>query len=128
MADGYVKLAKVTELQTATVSVTTSTDGLSSSLALRGHTVVGVYMPSAWTSANLTFLSSPDDVTYYSVYSSTGAELTVTGISTSVARLYYLSPSDLLAVDYLKVRSGGSTGETAQGAARSVTLALKKID
>lgn len=127
MADTLAQFHKVSSVQNLTVTVTTSTDGLSEAVALRGNTLVGIYMPSAWTSANVSFLGSHDDTTYYSVYGSTGDEIVISGASTSAARYFPLDPADYAGLDYLKVRSGGSTGETAQGASRSVVLALRSI-
>jgi len=127
MASSYAQFHKVSSVQNLTVTVTTSTDGLSEAADLKGNTLVGLYMPSAWTSANVSFLGSHDDTTYYSVYGTTGDEIVISGASTSAGRYFPLDPADFSGINFLKVRSGGSTGETAQGASRSVVLALRSI-
>jgi len=127
MASSYAQFHKVSNVQNLTVTVTTSTDGLSEAADLKGNTLVGVYMPSTWTSASVTFVGSHDDTTYYSVYAADGTETAISGASTSAGRYFPLDPADFAGLNFLKVRSGGSTGETAQGASRSVVLALRSI-
>jgi len=127
MASSYAQFHKVSNVQNLTVTVTTSTDGLSEAIDLKGNTLVGLYTPSAWTSADISFMGSHDDTTYYSVYGPSGTETTITGISTSAGYYFPLDPADFAGLNFLKVRSGLSTGETAQGASRSVVLALRSI-
>lgn len=89
--------------------------------------LVGIIIPSAWTSAGMTFQASHDGTTFADVWDSatgTAAERTIASgnIPTSSTRFLALSLADWIGVNFVKVRSGTSGSPVNQGAARSVIL------
>lgn len=87
--------------------------------------VVGLEMPAAWTTANITLQTSSDGNTYYNVWSA-GSEYTLT--NTAASQLVVIPPSDLLGANYLKVRSGTAGSPVNQGAARMIKLLLQPLN
>lgn len=94
---------------------------LSDAVQVDGSTVVGIVMPAAWTTANLTMQASADDSTYNNVYDELGTEKTIVA---TAARYIALNPADFLGSNSIKVRSGTSASAVAQGAERLVTVIL----
>lgn len=94
---------------------------LSGAIDLDGSTVVGIVMPAAWTTANLTLQMSHDDSTFNNVYDELGSEKTITA---STSRYILLNPSDYLGADGLKIRSGTSGTPVNQGGDRSIIVVL----
>lgn len=96
---------------------------LSAAVPLGSAIVIGIEIPAAWTTANLTFQASADDTTYLDVYDSAGTELTVTvgGVSRHIA----LDQTLFVGFSSIKVRSGTTGTPVAQGGARTVTLVTK---
>jgi len=80
-----------------------------------------VQIPSAWTTANLTFQTSIDGVTYADLYDGNATEYT---IQAAASREILLPMVDFLGVRYLKIRSGTSGTPVAQAAARKLLLGL----
>lgn len=104
-----------------TVTIPTS-GSLSPVVELVGATLVGIQIPSGWTTANITFQASADGSTYVDLYDNSGAEYTVVVGGTS--RYIAVPLGDLLGVRFLKVRSGTSGTPVSQTVARILTLAL----
>ena len=103
-----------------TTSATIAASGnLSPEVDLGAQVLVGLYVPSSWTSANITFQASPDGVNFGNLFSYLGAEVTFVAV-----------PGQFLAVDptlwrgarAIKVRSGTSGTPVAQTS--QVTLQL----
>lgn len=94
---------------------------LSGAVNLSGHILCGVYMPSAWTTAGLTFQASFDGTTFADVHFE-DAEVTVT--SAGASDYIGLQPQKFFGAKHLKVRSGTSSTAVAQGAERTLTLAI----
>jgi hypothetical protein len=94
---------------------------LSDALNLAGHTLVGIIMPSSWTSANLTFQASHDGTTYSNLFDDAGNEQTVTA---AASEYLFLSPLEWVGIAFLKVRSGTSGSPVNQGGARTITLVM----
>jgi hypothetical protein len=92
---------------------------LSPAIDLASLGVARIVMPAAWTTANLTFQTSQDGLTYQDLYDAYGVEYTVIAV---VAHNIILPPSDFVGMRYLKVRSGTSGSPVTQGGARTVTL------
>lgn len=81
-----------------------------------------IVIPSAWTTANLTFQTSYDGTTYNDLYDAFGTEYTVTVGGAS--RGIILPLADFIGVRYLKVRSGTTGTPVTQGADRTLKLVL----
>jgi len=91
---------------------------------LSGFRLVGIVMPAAWTTANLTFQVSHDNVSFNNLYDRSGTEYVV---AAAASRAIIIPPLDFYPFTYLKVRSGTSGTPVAQDAARTITLLLKQV-
>ena len=92
---------------------------LSGAVDLRGLTPVRIIMPSAWTTANLTFNVSYDGVNFTNLYDELGTEKTVTA---AASYSIYLAPADWVGYKQLKIRSGTSGTAVNQGGARTILV------
>jgi hypothetical protein len=98
---------------------------LSSQVNLGEQTLVGVFVPSGWTSANMTFEASPDGgTTWGNLFSYLGAEVVFVSIA---GQFLAVDPTLWKGVYSLKVRSGTSASPVNQASAVSVTLAIKNL-
>lgn len=94
---------------------------LSAAVDLEGRKIAGVFMPAAWTAANLTFQASDAAAgTYADVYDTAGTEISVTA---AVSRAL-MDPSKLAGIRFLKIRSGTSAVPVNQLADRILILLL----
>jgi hypothetical protein len=91
---------------------------ISSTIKLGGFSLVGVFLPAAFTGTALTFLASHDGTNFFSVVTSTSG----TALSYTVAQGTYaaIDPKDFQGIEYLQIKSGSS-----EAAARTLTLAVK---
>lgn len=97
---------------------------VSGEVDLRGLIVCGVYMPAAWTTANLTFQVADTDNdgnsgTFADVYTENGTEVNV---SAAASRYIQIDPTTFAGAAYLKVRSGTTGTPVNQGADRTLKL------
>ena len=91
---------------------------LSIAYNLKGRVPAGIYMPAAWTAANLTFQVSQDGVTYYNLHTSAGEY----ALTTSAGIFLPLTAENFFGANFIKVRSGTSGTPVNQGAARALVL------
>lgn len=94
---------------------------LSGAIDLGPYKLGYVHMPSAWTAANLTFQISYDGVAYGDLYDHLGGEYTVTA---AASRAILVPVIDMMAVRYLKIRSGTAATPVNQAASRELFLTL----
>lgn len=97
-----------------------------------GYTPVGLWTPSAWTAAAITFLASRDDgANFADVFDATLGEVTIPSalIPTGAARRFTLDPRQFLGVRRLQIRSGttGSGNVVPQAADRTLYLILRPL-
>ncbi len=89
--------------------------------------VVGIEIPTSWTTAAISFLASiAIDGTYHPVYDELGVEVTIPSFATGL-RYYTLPPTLLAGVQYLKVRSGihgAAVTQSGDITLRLITMAL----
>jgi len=98
---------------------------LSGACDLGNARLSAIYMPSSWTTADLTFQASADGVTYQDLYASDNAGNDAEYlIGAGSARVITVPIADFAALRYLKVRSGTTGSAVAQGGARTITLLL----
>jgi hypothetical protein len=98
---------------------------LSGGADIKGMSLVGIIIPSAWTAADLTFQGSADGgTTYNNVYSSAGVEVQ---FQVSTSRHMVVDPTQFLGMSHIKVRSGTSGSATTQGADRVLTLITRPV-
>ena len=122
----YETLAGGIGVSSAQITTTTATilsgASLTAAIDLSAGRLARIALPAAWTTANLTFQTSPDNSTFYDLYDAFGSEYTVTvgGASRSIV----ISLADFISVRYLKIRSGTTSVPVNQGADRILTLVL----
>jgi hypothetical protein len=80
-----------------------------------------ILMPPAWTSAWLSFQSSPDGVTFQDLYWPNGIMVVVTVVASSTI----VTDSSLWHSAYFKFRSGSALGPIPQLQARAFKCVLK---
>lgn len=93
-------------------------ESLSGALDLGGQRLLGLFMPAAWTAADLTFQVSQDGATWADLYDETGAEITVDAAASRA--IVFSNPALFLGVKHLKIRSGTTGAAVAQGAERVI--------
>jgi hypothetical protein len=99
-----------------TIAIDTS---LSAAVPVGGDLPINIQMPAAWDTANLTFQSSQDGLTYQNLYDANGVEVTV---QAEAGRNIQLNPADFAGLYWLKIRSGTSSAPVNQTAERLVYL------
>lgn len=123
----YAQLfAGVGQTTTRTVTVSTSTDGLSDVVDFAGYKEAAIEMSTAWTAASITFAAaSASSGTFNPVYGSTGAEITVTAPDLSRIITMDVVAASLAPLRFVKIRSGTFATPVTQAATRTLTLILK---
>lgn len=97
-----------------------SGQSLSPGIAMGVDTLVGIWMPAAWTAAGLSFQVSPDDgATWLNLSDPAGAEVALTAAASVFIQT---NQYNWRGINMIKVRSGTSGTPVAQGADRLVTL------
>jgi len=98
---------------------------------LRGVTILGVFTPSAWTAANLSFLAcNTSGGTFLDVYTggvggSASTEAVLTMTTSSYLGITGVLADTLAAIRFLKLRSGTTGTPVNQLADRTIYLACK---
>lgn len=94
-------------------------------LAISGETLIGIQMPSAWTTADLTFQGAyDDDATFVDLYNVAGVEVNV---KAAASRYIPVDPADFRGVLFLKIRSGTSASPVNQAADRELILITARL-
>lgn len=111
----------------ATVTIPNA-GALSTSAALGDKTVVGIMVSPAWTAAGLTFQASEDGgTTWLNLTDSAGAEVSIAAAGILAGGRVSLDPTPFIGVNFIRVRSGTNAAPVNQGAARALTLILRKV-
>lgn len=97
-----------------------SGQSLSPEVDLGAQYLVGLYVPSNWTSANITFQVSPDGVNWGNMFSYLGAEVTFVAVA---GQFLAVDPTLWKGARAIKVRSGTSGSPVNQ----SATVALQLV-
>jgi hypothetical protein len=113
---------KLNESKTVTIANGQSVSG---SIDLERETLAGVLIPAAWTAAGISFLASPDGVTFGPVKDENGSEISLSALS--AGDFVSLPPTKLFGARFLQVRSGTSGTPVAQGADRVLTLITRRL-
>lgn len=92
-------------------------------------TLVGIFMPAAWTAAGITFQVALDDGTeapgaYQDLYGADGVEYTVTA---AASHFIAIDMSKFIGAAWLKVRSGTGASAVNQGADRTLQLVTRVV-
>lgn len=103
-------------------------ESLSNEIDLRETKSAMLYMPSAWTTANITFQAAEESIlkggTFLDLYDDAGVEVNI-AVAASRAIGIDISALKLLAVQWLMLRSGTTSTPVAQTAARTLYLVTK---
>ena len=91
------------------------------------YSLAGIIITASYVSGSLmSFIGSDDGVTFYPIYNSSSAEVTLT--VTSASRCYSLNPNDFLGFNFIKARlgtSGSAKNQVTQP--QPVVFTLKSI-
>jgi hypothetical protein len=109
------------------VTIDQSSNSITSEIDLgKGGKLQGIYMPAAWTAANLTLQASDSSGgTFRDVYDDAGTEEVITAAASRYISLY---PDVFAGVRYIKIRSGTTSTPVNQGAARTLILDIEVND
>ncbi|MDR3424004.1 MAG: hypothetical protein P4M13_02850 [Alphaproteobacteria bacterium] len=98
---------------------------LSGAIDLGGLRLFGVAIPSAWTTAVLSFQMSPDGgTTWYELLDQTGAAITA---AATASGCLMLDPKLFAPLQLIKIRSGLSSTPVNQAADRVIQLILRSV-
>lgn len=117
-------MSQLGELRAAPQAVIANGDSLSGAVDVGDGGMVALQMPSSWTTANLTFQASIDNSTFNNVYDGSGTELEITA---AASRYIVLPPTTFAGMRWVKIRSGTSGSAVAQGGARTIKIAVRKL-
>lgn len=92
---------------------------VSGAIDLQGHTICGLIMPAAFTSASLTFSMSQTVGGTYAVINKDGSDLSKT---VAASKYIVLSPSEFAGINFLKLISG-----SAEAANRQVIVVSRPV-
>lgn len=94
-------------------------------LAINHETLVGIQMPPAWTTADLSFQAAyDDDATFVDLYDVAGVEVTA---KAAASRYIPVDPADFRGVLFLKIRSGTAATPVNQAADRELILITARL-
>jgi hypothetical protein len=96
----------------------------SSALKLVSETIVGIYMPASWTTADLSFRASQDGVNFSDVFEF-GALLSV---QAGTGQYVPVDFSKLIGVAYLKIKSQLNGSAVNQAAERVLAPVFRAIE
>ena len=112
---------RTTKVQTMTIA---NGAALSDAFDMRDYAGGHVYMPAAWTAANIGFKVCPSSGgTYLPLYDASGAIIEIASPAVDKA---FQFPRDLFAATFVKLWSqDGAGADTNQAAARTLIIELK---
>lgn len=103
-----------------------SGQSLSGQVNLGGKTLVGVFLPSGWTTAGLTFQASPDGgTTFGELQDATAAAVSISSVAAGI--YVALDPTKWRGINCIKVRSGTSGAPVNQVSTVQLTLVQRFI-
>ncbi len=92
---------------------------------LQRQTLVGIYVPSGWTSASLTLQASPDGTNWSDIKTFAGDEYEI--VAGTGACYVPLVQIELQGVAWIRVRSGTAAVPVNQVAERDITLVARVV-
>jgi len=106
-----------------TVTIANGTS-LSPAVDLDKYSLIGINMPSGWTTANLSFQVAHDNSTFNPLNDKTGE----IDLASAAASVYIaLDPTVFVGLRFIKLRSGTNATPVNQGADRVITLILRAL-
>jgi hypothetical protein len=121
-------MAQVDDIDIIDVTIANG-QSLSPAVALGGKSLVGIVMPAAWTAAALTFQATADDPgtdngAMQELQDGTGNPVTLT---VNAGTFVQVDPTKWRGTRHITVRSGTVGAPVAQGASRTLGLAIRSI-
>lgn len=114
-------------LESVTIAISTA---VSSAFQLYGYRIVGIYTPSAWTAADISFEVHKGDGTWVKVVGNDGALVKLTGVATGAAE-FNMVPEilDFFTNEQCRIVSTNTASEADvnQDAARTLTVVLAPL-
>lgn len=108
----------------APITVTIASGGsLTAAIDLGSNRLARIVMPSAWTSAALSFQSSYDGTNFADLFNKDGEVSLAASTVVAASRAIAVDPTVFFGIRYLKIRSGLTGAAVNQGAERSLILA-----
>lgn len=99
---------------------------LSAQVNLGQKTLVGIFLPSGWTTASLSFQASPDGgATFGELLDSAAAAIAVSSVA--AGNYITLDPAKWRGINCIKVRSGTAGAPTNQVSQVSVSLVTRFV-
>ena len=116
-----MSLLRQTKVENVTIAINTAISG---AIDVSRYSGMQVFMPAAWTAANIGFkVCATESGTYVQLNDKDDA---IVEIASPTAALAHNAPSELFPTMFLKVWSqDGAGSDTNQAAARTLTLVLK---
>lgn len=117
------------DYQTATIAAGAA---LSGAVNLGEKQLLGIYMPGAWTAADITLQSSPDGgTTFYELNATDGAAADAVAAfqvhAPAASQFVAIDPTKLRGVNCIKLRSGTAGSPVNQVAQAVLTLATRGV-
>ena len=110
---------------TASLAAIQAGESLSDPVYTAGLVLLGIQMPAAWTTADLTFQASVDlSANVADLYDHDGIEVTV---SAAAGQFVSVDLSLFAGAAYIAVRSGTASTPVTQGSNRTLVLALRSV-
>jgi len=120
-----VKIFGAKEITTNTIEINES---LGEELNIEGYHYIGLKMPAAWDTANITFMvsekSEDDDGEYMDLYGADGVEIVINAAASRAISVDVVD-SALAPWSYIKIRSGTTGTPVVQTAEREIIISLK---
>lgn len=115
---GYIEDSSPTQATRTALDIAAG-QSISASTDLKGLSVLRLIIGAAWTAADITVQMSPDGVAWNDMYDEYGSPYT---IKAAASRTIFVAPGPLLAVNFIRLRSGTPAAPVAQAARATVTL------
>jgi hypothetical protein len=120
---GHVKITGDYQAIEATIAASAS---VSDVIDIGGHTAFALFMPSAWTAADISFTATHTvGASHNPVVGATGAELSVSATNDVAISLMETVGYALIPFRYIKLVSGTSASPVAQDAERTIYVMVK---
>lgn len=117
-------MARVKASAQATIAAGSSLSGAAN---LGAKILCAIIVPATWAAAGIAFQVSDDlGVTWFPLYDSTGAEVTISSANAPAGRRVTVNSLAFAGVDYIKVQSGSNAAPVVQAGQQVLTLVARK--
>lgn len=117
-----------TDLDLGVTAAIAAAQALSGQVNLGAKTLVGIFVPAAWTTAGMSFQASADGgLTFGELVDQTATAIAVSSITGGAAVFIAFDPTKLRGVNCIKVRSGTAGAPVNQVSQVTLELVLRSI-